>query len=84
MCIRFHLVRSEDVSGVSGLGVVAEGVVWADGSCTLHWETSCASINIYRSLSDLEKIHGHSGSTIIVFDDPIDDKKKAEVKGNGN
>jgi len=62
----FHLVRLEDKSGVSATGVVAEGVCFTDGRCVLTWTTKYHSIAIYDSMEDLEKIHGHDGSTIIL------------------
>src|SRR5579872_1239536 len=34
---RFVLVRHEDVSGVSGTGVVAEGVAFSNGVVALQW-----------------------------------------------
>lgn len=81
MCLRFHLHRKVDHSGVSGVSDnIAEGVLFADGSVVIHWNSEHSSTNIYRDLKDLEKIHGHGGDTIVVFDDPLpsseDDKKK--------
>lgn len=67
---RFHLYRKTDVSGISGPGVVADGVMFPDGACAIHWRSSLYSIEIFGSIRDLEQIHGHSGRTKIVFDDP--------------
>jgi len=70
MTRRLHLDRKQDVSGVSGISNnIASGVVFDDGQVVIHWNTAHASIAIYRSISDLETIHGHNGATIIVFDD---------------
>lgn len=33
----FVLNRHRDISGVSGTGLVAEGVVWSDGAVALRW-----------------------------------------------
>jgi hypothetical protein len=63
---RFWLNRQEDISGVSGTGIIAEGVVFSSGEAVLHWMTKMSSIAIYGSLADIEKIHGHDGRTIIV------------------
>ena len=38
----FALIRDVDVSGVSGTGVVAEGVQFSDGTCVLRWTASTA------------------------------------------
>jgi hypothetical protein len=70
MLKRFHFERNMDVSGVSGCGVVATGVLFDDGQIALHWESDHPSINIYRSIDDLLFIHGHEGATKIVWDDP--------------
>lgn len=59
----FELVRTEDVSGVSGTGVVAEIGCFSDGTCAMRWLTETASTAIYASLDDLERIHGHGGAT---------------------
>ena len=34
---RFYLYRIEDKTGISGTGVVADGVVWQTGAATLNW-----------------------------------------------
>lgn len=70
---RFHLKRIEDVHGVSGTGVVAEGVQFTNGYVCLTWLTPLTSLCIYHSVVVLEKIHGHDGRTIVVFDDPPHD-----------
>lgn len=67
--IRFHLHRREDESGVSGTGVVAEGVQFSDGRCVLHWLTNTSSIAIYDNIEDLMAIHGHNGKTIVQWEE---------------
>ena len=62
----FHLNRLEDASGVSGTGIVANGVEFSDGQCVLHWRDS-GSIGVYSSLAKLEEIHGHQGRTLVVL-----------------
>lgn len=66
MMHKFNLVRNTDVSGVSGTGIVAEGVVFTDGTCAMRWLTDLASTAIYASLEDLQEIHGHNGATDVV------------------
>jgi hypothetical protein len=66
---RFHLDRQKDISGVSGLGKVAEGCLMSDGTTILLWLTKTPSINIYRSIVDLESVHGHQNSTRIIWID---------------
>lgn len=63
-----HLERDEDVSGVSGTGIVAYGVEFPDGSVVLRWDTAVRSTVFYDSIADVETITGHGGRTRIVFD----------------
>jgi hypothetical protein len=66
---RFILQRNEDVSGMSGTGIVAEGVEFSDGVCTMRWTTKHRCTNIYNSVLELEEIHGHGGKTKVVWID---------------
>lgn len=67
---RFELHRDVDVSGVSGTGVVAEGVAFSDGTAVIHWIASeHRSTVIWPSVESVEAIHGHGGSTRIVWAD---------------
>lgn len=65
----FKTVRTHDVSGVSGTGVVTEGVEFTDGTVVLKWLTSTSSTAFYNSIEDVIAIHGHEGSTTIQWDD---------------
>ena len=66
---RFVLNRIEDESGVSGTGIVAEGVQFSTGKCVMGWLTSVSSIAVYDSIEELEFIHGHAGMTLIAWMD---------------
>lgn len=61
----FKLVRSTDVSGISGTGVVAEGTQFSTGKCVIAWTTQYQSVAVYDSIEDVEAIHGHNGNTHI-------------------
>lgn len=63
----FILERDEDVSGVSGTGIVAEGVVFSDGTCAMRWRKATASTAIYASIEDVETVHGHGGATKVRY-----------------
>jgi hypothetical protein len=63
-----HLLRNEDESGVSGIGIVAEWVEFSDGEVVVHWLSHTPSTNHYRNMKQVEAIHGHAGSTEIVVD----------------
>jgi len=64
---RFYLERDTDVTGVSGTGRVAEGVVWSDGTATVRWHGDRSSVAHWRSLDDARAIHGHDGATRFEF-----------------
>lgn len=65
---RFVLLRHTDVTGVSGTGIVAEGVVFSDGAVAVRWPsgTPCTSVwNDVNDVNDVRMIHGHSGRTVV-------------------
>ena len=61
----FQMYRLEDESGVSGTGLVAEGVQFETGKCVVGWLTDIHSVAIYDRMEDVEYIHGHDGKTKI-------------------
>ena len=65
---KFHFEREEDVSGLSGTGIVAIGVMLPSGMVVLEWLTPIKSINHYHSIADMEALHGHGGKTQVVWD----------------
>lgn len=64
---RFQLHRDVDHTGVSGRGLVAEGVLFGDGSVVLRWLGERASTVIWKSMQDAVDVHGHDGATRFVF-----------------
>lgn len=64
---RFELHRDQDVSGVSGTGVVAEGVRFTDGTTAVRWHGERPSTVVWECIEDAEAIHGHSGATRFVW-----------------
>lgn len=67
---RFFLFRHADVSGVSGIGVVAEGAEFVDGAAALRWRGENPSTAAWNSVESLIAVHGHQGSTEIRWIDP--------------
>ncbi len=64
----FHLQRDEDVTGASGSGHVADGVLWPDGTVTVKWLGEYASeVSWPKGIEAVERIHGHDGRTRIVW-----------------
>lgn len=66
---RFQLHRDVDTSGVSGTGLVAEGVEFSHGMCALTWLTPNRCVNVYENMKAVETIHGHAGNTRVVWVD---------------
>lgn len=64
----FYLYRYEDDSGVSGVGIVAQGVLFDNGKCVLSWLSKYKSIAVYESIDELEIIHGHHGHTKVIWE----------------
>jgi hypothetical protein len=68
---RFNLVRRVDESGVSGTGLVAEGIEFGDGTVAMRWKSrEHHSTSLWDSIDDLIAIHGHGGMTTVGWIDP--------------
>jgi hypothetical protein len=70
----FTVYRTADETGVSGDGIVIEGVRMATGQCVIHWlyPPPRGGIAIFDSMDDFIKVHikPHPvNKTIITFDD---------------
>jgi hypothetical protein len=73
---KFWLKRKEDISGISGTGIVAEGVIFTDGVAVLRWLTAGGSTAVYDSIESVERIHGHNGNTEVVYKNERDSEDK--------
>jgi hypothetical protein len=65
----FKLVRHRDVSGVSGTGIVAEGVTFDSGQTVVCWTRPPHTLSVYPSPQAVLDVHGHDGCTKIEWDD---------------
>ena len=70
----FTVARQADETGVSGEGVVIEGVLLATGQCIAHWlyPRPKGSIAIFDSMNDFVTVHikpHPANRTIITYDD---------------
>ena len=73
----FTLRREEDVSGVSGTGVVLEGALFSTGVVVVHWLTPPprGSIAIFDTLDQLLSIHVRphpENRAVLAFDDGVE------------
>ena len=67
---RFHFVRTEDVSGVSGTGVVGEGVELSNGKVVHSWISNMGTVSVYDNMKTFVAVHGHEGKGAIEWLDP--------------
>lgn len=70
MSARFILARDEDETGVSGTGVVAEGVEFSDGRVAVRWIVGeHRSTVTWDNIDAVKAVNGHRGRTRIVWID---------------
>ncbi len=67
---RFKVKRVEDASGVSGTGIVAEGLEFDDGGVVMKWLSHKSTITFFANIKHLKDLHGHGGKTKVVWIDP--------------
>ncbi|SHI66165.1 hypothetical protein [Streptomyces sp. 3214.6] len=73
----FVVQRDEDVSGISGEGVVAEGVQFSDGWVATHWldqppmHEPKTDVWHNKGAQPFERVHGHGGRTRILWADEV-------------
>lgn len=59
--------RHFDVSGVSGVRPIAEGVEWSDGTVCPRWKGQTPSTTFWQAGSSaVEAVHGHEGATEVL------------------
>lgn len=63
----FNIMRTEDVSGISGTGIVAEGVEFHDGQAAISWFGRYHILEVAVSLDTWLAVHSHDGRTHIEF-----------------
>ena len=81
---RFQVKRLEDKSGVSGTGIVAEGVEFDDGTVAMRWLSNKASITFFFNIKHLKDLHGHNGKTKIKWLDPDPNEGSEEIEDNSD
>ncbi|WP_084497186.1 hypothetical protein [Nocardia amamiensis] len=72
----FQLHRDVDVTGFSGTGVVADGVIWPDGAVSMRWRGAVRTTVEASCLADIQLIHGHDGVTRVVVADRVFDVER--------
>lgn len=75
---RFCLNRKEDETGISGTGIVAEGVEFTNGAVVMTWYSPHRCVNVYESIKTVYELHGHDGKTEVVWIDKIKETKRGK------
>jgi len=70
----FYLNRTEDESGVSGTGRVAQGFIFDNGKVAVTWLSEHPTVTVYDNIGEVHAIHGHGGKTEVIMEP---DYKKA-------
>lgn len=65
---KFYLLRHEDVNGYSGTGVVAEGIIFDDGTGAFTWLTPIKTVTTFWKIADIKYMHGHDGKTEVIIE----------------
>ena len=68
MAKTFYLRRTEDESGVSGTGRIAQGIIFDNGRVAMTWLSEHPSVTVYDNIGEVTAIHGHDGKTEVVTD----------------
>jgi hypothetical protein len=63
----FVLERKKDVSGISGTGIVAEGIIFSDGSVAYRWFSDTPTTTLAANIDIVRKLHGHDGNTKVKY-----------------
>jgi hypothetical protein len=63
----FYLQRNVDVSGVSVVGIVAEGVVFPNGRVGMTWLSKTPSVTVHNEILAAQFVHSHGGNTEFIF-----------------
>jgi hypothetical protein len=78
----FQLIRYKDLTGVSGIGVVAVGKVLKNGQCVLKWISKAKladgsvrtikTLTLHECWENVVLLHGHNGATVLKWDDTLE------------
>lgn len=66
---QFYLNRKIDLSGVSGTGIIAYGVILPSGRVVMEWVTEHKSIAIYDGINEIQILHAQPDKTELIFFD---------------
>lgn len=53
----FTIVRNGDETGISGVGPVADGIIFPSGRCVVEWRGATPCIQVWDSFEAFKKVH---------------------------
>lgn len=53
----FEMIRRTDETGVSGTGVVLDGIVFPSGSCVVEWRGPTPCVQVWASFAMFKRVH---------------------------
>lgn len=65
----FYLLRHEDVHDNTGIGVVAEGIIFDSGMAAMTWRTKFSTVTVFDNIATVKAVHGHGGRTEVVIEE---------------
>lgn len=80
----FVLIRTDDVTGVSGTGHVADGAEFPDGTVVVRWRGQFSTTTVHKNLASVQHIHLHGGKTKLFWRTRVCSKCIAMVAVEGS
>lgn len=65
---KFYVLRHKDIHNNSGVGVVAEGIIFDVGGGAFTWLTEHRTVTVFDKITTIKKLHSHEGLTEIVIE----------------
>lgn len=65
----FKLSREEDTTGISGIGIVADGVLFENGKVVVCWRGKQQSIVVWDNLEEMKAVSCTHSKTKIIWDE---------------
>lgn len=66
----FYLLRIKDIHGISGLGIVARGIILPSHRVVMEWVMPHETITYFQNIGEVSAIHSHGGATKVILGTP--------------
>lgn len=77
------LMRYDDISEVSGTGIVAEVTEFSSGWVAVGWLGNNPSVAVWPNVDSVLAVHGHNGATVILWADGDQPEEDEACTGTG-